>query len=118
MKNQLGPWSRSNVQANEDKAPMLIDSLTIPFVTGSGARTSGITTSISKPIAQGSVSYHIEKDGIIVQTAQMVSGQQYRTIDLPDLTFPIDTRFRLLISTSPDLSPAGLDTIAWLLTPA
>ncbi len=119
MKNQLGPWRRSSIKAGEPNTPMVQDCLTaLPLLTASAAKTIGVAVVMSKPIEQGSVSYHIEKDGVVTDTVTLAVGQSFKSFDTPGRTFPEETRFRILMSTSADLLPLDMDSRAWLICPA
>lgn len=116
MNHPLGPWKRSNVVANEGVAPMLYDSLTLPVTISSAGRLTGLILS-TRPFATGSLIFHIEKDGVIVRT-------DVKTPTSPDIidfsttiNVPKGSKVRLLMSTSSDLTPAGLDVLAWIEAP-
>ena len=93
MKNQLGPWRRSSIKAGEPNTPMVQDCLTaLPLIAASAAKTLGVAVVTSKPITQGSISYHIEKDGVVTDTVTLVVGQSGEIVDTTPQTFPEETR--------------------------
>lgn len=119
MKNQLGPWGRSAIKAGEGQAPMVYDGLTrVPYLTASSSSTVAIAAALDKPISHGSITFYIEKNGVVTDSATLVAGQKGKSIDVTHRSFGDETSFRVLMSTSPDLTPIDLNARAWIVTPA
>jgi hypothetical protein len=116
MNHPIGPWARSGVKAGEAAAPMILDGLTLPYPVSSGGRITGLNLATS-PFTAGALTFQVEKNGV-------VAGSYIKTPTSPNIIdFPTsillakNDKVRLLLSSSSDLAPAGVDVLAYAEAP-
>lgn len=116
MNHPLGPWQRSNVRPGESAAPMLLDGLTLPYPISGGGRFTGLNLSIPAFTA-GSLTFYVEKNGGVVGSYTKTPTSPF-IIDFPaSILVAKNDKIRLLLSSTSDLLPAGLDVLAYAEAP-